>query len=251
MGVPENLGGLEHFRDMMMELRGHKTMTPEVSKELEDLRSSARTSTILRSLLGGLGAGLSSPYGGRFALGKAALGSLAGYEKGIGSEEEIGRKAFDVLRGYADAPAEEQTAAMDKILGITSKAAELQAQRDVAELKGEGALERLLYSEYGKNFRYGQGKPVDEAKLAQIQNLALDNAQKKIDAINKQRADAIPAKPPLTTQEEQTIMRDAFLRQQQFIQSGGTNIGLGANIAAGQAGGLGGGAPLIITKPRQ
>ena len=66
MGVPQGKGGLEALdpfaaRDLISELRGHKAMTPELSKELEDLKSSARTSTILQSLLGGLGAGLSSP----------------------------------------------------------------------------------------------------------------------------------------------------------------------------------------------
>ena len=218
---------MEKMRDLIMGLGGRKEMSPEMLQQLGDLKDSARTSTILQSVLGALGGGLTDPYGGRFALGRAALGALGGYQKGIGSEEEIGRKAFDVLRGYADAPAEEKAKATDELFGIQAKAAERQSAERIADLKGMDAMERLLYSEYGKNYRYGQGKPVDEAKLAQIQNLALDNAQKKIDAINKQRENAIPAKPPLSAAEEQAIMREAFTSQQQFIQSGGTNLGLG------------------------
>ena len=253
----ENLGGLaalsgmgnmEQMRDLIMGLGGHKEMSPEMLQRLGDLESSARTSTILQSVLGGLAGGLSNPYGGRFALGQAALGALGGYQKGIGSEEEIGRKAFDVLRGYADAPEEEKTKARDLLLNQLSDTAKLQAQRDIADLKGESALERLLLSERGKDYRYGQGKPLDEAKLAQMQNLALDNAQKKIDSINKQRENSIPAKLPLSAQEEQAIMREAFLTQQRYIQSGGTDTGLGGNIAATQAGGLGGGSIPIYTR---
>lgn len=149
MGVPTGAGGLEALdpfaaRDLISELRGHKAMTPELSKELEDLRSSARTSTILQSLLGGLGAGLSSPYGGRFALGKAALGSLAGYEKGISAEDELGRSAFNILKGYADAPAEEQAKAADELMLLQKAKMEEATKERVANLRntGETSLER-------------------------------------------------------------------------------------------------------------
>lgn len=234
---------MEKMRDLIIGLRGRKEMSPEIKAKLEDLESGARTSTILQSLLGGLGGGLSSPYGGRFALGKAALGALSGYQHGIGSEEEMNRNAFNILKGYADAPAEEQAKAVDMLFGQLGKAAELQAQRDIAEAKGMNAMERLLLSERGKYERYGLGRPTTDAQLAQMQNLALDNAQKEIDTINKQRENAIPAKPPLTDQEKSVIVRKAFLQQQQYVQSGGADIGLGGGTLGG--GQLGSRPPII------
>ena len=77
---------LGQVRDMISELRGHQTMDPEIAQQLADLKGDAQTNTIVQSLLGGLGAGLSSPYGGRFALGKAALGALSGFEQGSKGE---------------------------------------------------------------------------------------------------------------------------------------------------------------------
>ena len=135
---------MEKMRDLIIGLGGHREMTPEVKAKLEDLESGARTSTILQSLLGGLGAGLTNPYGGRFALGKAALGALSGYQHGIGSEEEMNRKAFDVLRGYADAPEEEKTKARDLLFGQLGKAAELQSARDIAEARGDIGMEKAM-----------------------------------------------------------------------------------------------------------
>ena len=241
-------GSLEHMRDLMMELRGHKELSPEMSQKLADLEDKARTSTIIQSILGGLAGGLSNPFGGRFALGSSAAGALGGYQKGIGSEEEISRKAFDVLRGYADAPAEEKAKAVDLLMDISKEKMKLQSAKDIAEGKGQDALFKFLLSEEGKNYRYGQGRPVNEAQLAQIQNLAEDNARKTIDAENKKRAESIPAKPLLSQEEEMNIRQREFIRQQQFIQSGGTSLGLGANINTAQSGGLGGGSPLIITR---
>lgn len=247
MGIPTGAGGLEGLRDMMMELRGRKTMTPAVSKELEDLRSSARTSTILQSLLGGLGAGLSSPYGGRFALGKAALGSLAGYEKGISSEEEIGRKAFDVLRGYEDAPAEEQATAMDKILGITSKAAELQSEERRAMLKpsfeDKFALERWKEQQKLLHPEVHGGALAPRGTLTQGDLLQADlKANQETEAWAKAQAELPPFKAP--TAEEKAAYKANLLRTAIASATGQTS-GLGANIAAGQAGGLGGRPPII------
>ena len=173
----EALGGgnLEQMRDLISGLRGHKELSPEMAQQLEDLKSSARTSTILQSVLGALGGGLTDPYGGRFALGRAALGALSGYQKGVGSEEEIGRKGFDILRGYSDAPAEEQAASTDKLLGMLEKAADRQSAERVAEskedlrrwetiLKGEQAQTRAETIAGGQQAKLAQGAKAQAEK---------------------------------------------------------------------------------------
>ena len=124
---------LGQVRDYITELRGHQTMDPEIAQQLADLKGDAQTNTIVQSLLGGLGAGLSSPYGGRFALGKAALGALSGFEQGSKGEEDLGQKAFNVLKGYKDAPALEQQKATDFMLGQLGDTAKLQSQERIAE----------------------------------------------------------------------------------------------------------------------
>lgn len=221
---------MEKMRDLIIGLGGHKEMTPEVKAKLDDLESSARTSTILQSFLGGLGGGLSSPYGGRFALGKAALGALSGYQHGIGSEEDIGRKAFDVLRGYADAPEEEKTKARDLLFGQLGKAAELQSARDIAEAKGGDALERLLLSERGKYERYGLGLgqkgEATEANIISARNSAYTQARELL-------KDKIPA----ASQSEITALAGVIYQNltKDLPSLQGTGLG-GGTLGGGQLG---------------
>lgn len=240
---------METLRNQIMELRGRKEMSPEIAAKLEDLQSGARTSTILQSLLGGLAGGLSNPYGGRFALGQAAAGALGGYQKGVGSEEEMNRQAFNILRGYADAPAEEQAKAVDLLIGIQEKAAERQSAERIADLKGTDALERLLLSEQGKYGRSALGlgnkqntqmlgayNAIQNAKEAELKDT---NNPEYYDVLGKRKPDA---------------ERKAFTKAVQQIAPMVPEIpidqlmGLGGNISAAQAGGLGGGAFRIYTR---
>ena len=232
------LGDMEKMRDLIMSLGGHKEMSPEILQKLGDLEGSARTSTILQSALGALGAGLSDPYGGRYALGRAALGALSGYQKGIGSEEEIGRKAFDVLRGYADAPEEEKTAARDKLFDIAKKSAELQSEERRSALRGVGGLsfeERMLLKQAGDP-RKGLLTQGDIAN-AKAQALKMTEDWAKTQAANP------PFKVP-TDAEKMNKTRE-FMLQILPATDERTIGGLGANIGAAQSSGLGGGTPRI------
>ncbi len=250
MGVPQTKSGLEALdpfaaRDLIAELRGRKTMTPALSKELEDLRGSARTSTILQSLLGGLGAGLSSPYGGRFALGKAALGSLAGYQKGIDAEDELGRSAFNILKGYEDAPAEEQAKAADELMLLQKAKMEEATKERVAAARAASGLsfeERAALK--------GIPSPMNPYQQQMLLNVATDNAAKEIARQDEARGKSIPKKSPLSDQEKEAIYRSEFARIGLPYQGTG---GLGG-------GGLGGGplggqttstsSPVFITRPK-
>jgi len=246
----KNLGGLntiapgmdmEKMRDLIMGLGGHKELSPELSQQLGDLKDSARTSTILQSVLGALGGGLTDPYGGRFALGRAALGALGGYQKGIGSEEEIGRKAFDVLRGYADAPAEEQTKARDLLFGQLGKSAELESEERRAALRAGSGLSLEDRIQLAK-VKAGITNPYQQTQMAEKQQLARDrasdNAMRDIENENKRRTANVL--PELTLAEKEAIIK------QHFAMQGVPYIGgLGAQQGAGQSGGLGGG-PLVL-----
>ena len=147
------LGGLEQARDLVSQLRGQQRMDPEIAKRLEDMQSGARNSTIMQSIMGALGKGLTSRPGGRIALGEAALGALAGYQHGASSEDDMQRKAFDVYKNYADMPISEQQHAADFILKAEKDKAAQQSAERIAENKGDDALMRLLYSERGKDER--------------------------------------------------------------------------------------------------
>ena len=232
------LGNMEQMRDLIMSLGGHKEMRPEILQKLGDLEGSARTSTILQSALGALGAGLSDPYGGRYALGRAALGALSGYQSGIKSEEDIGRKAFDVLRGYADAPEEEKTAARDKLFDIAKKSAELQSEERRSALRGVGGLsfeERMLLKQAGDP-RKGLLTQGDIAN-AKAQALKMTEDWAKTQAAN----------PPFTvpTDAEKMNKTREFMLQILPATDERTIGGLGANIGAAQSSGLGGGTPRI------
>ena len=242
-------GGMERMRDLLAELRGHKELSPEMSQKLADLDDKARTSTIIQSVLGGLAGGLSNPYGGRFALGSSAAGALGGYQKGIGSEEEIGRKAFDVLRGYADAPAEEQAAAMDKVLGITAKTAELQSEERRAMLKPSfedrfalerwKEMQRLLHPEVHGGALAPRGS-LTQGDLANLRAKAEEQARKDAtDALNV---------PPFKAMSDEDQKRRADQYYTKYLAAAGQGTGLGGNINTAQSGGLGGGSPLIITR---
>ena len=242
LGGLSGLGNLEQMRDLMADLRGHKTLDPETSKQLAELKSDARTSTILQSALGAIGAGLTNPYGGRYALGHAALGALSGYQKGIGSEEEIGRKAFDVLRGYADAPAEEQAKAADAVMSQLKNAAELQSEERRAAVRAGSGLsleDRKELAEYkaglGPN-AYQQTQITAAQQLAR--DRASDNAMREIEETNKSRRANV--QPELNNEEKNAIIRRHFA-----MQGVSYSDGLGSQQSAGQAAGLGGG-PLVL-----
>jgi len=242
------MGNLEQMRDLIAGLGGHKEMSPEMLQRLGDLESSARTSTILQSVLGGLAGGLSNPYGGRFALGQAALGALGGYQKGIGSEEEIGRKAFDVLRGYADAPEEEKTKARDLLLNQLGDTAKLQSARDIAEMKG-GFEDKLALETYKERNRL-LNPQVHGGALAPRGSLTQgDQANLMSKAIEQARKDAADAAntPPFKTMSDAEQNARARQYYNQYLAAG-QNTGLGGNISATQAGGLGGGSIPIYTR---
>lgn len=230
--------GMEEARDLIANLRGHRTLDPAMAAKLEDLQSSARTSTILQSLLGGLAGGLSNPYGGRYALGSAALGALGGYQKGSTGEEEIGRQAFNILRGYADAPAEEQAAAADKLLGIKEKAAERQSAQDIAEAKGYDALYKAILQGGFARERANIYAGATQGKLEQT-NMKL--AEDEYNDWLSQRAKEL-RRP---TDEEKANKRLEFYRKyniENLLSSmGGGALG-GGNMGAGTP------APIILRK---
>lgn len=233
---------MEKMRDLIASLGGHKELSPELSQRLGGLEDSARTSTIIQSVLGALGGGLTDPYGGRFAMGRAALGALSGYQKGVGSEEEIGRKAFDILRGYADAPEEEKTKARDLLLGQLGKSAELESEERRAALRGAGSLSLEDRIELAR-VKAGLGpSPYQQTQITAAQQLARDrasdNAMKEIEEANKSRRANV--QPELTEVEKNAIIQRHFAMQ--GVSYAG---GLGAQQSAGQSGGLGGGPPIL------
>lgn len=140
----QGLGNLEQMRDAVAELRGRSTMNPDIAKRLEELEGQAGMSTLFQTLLGGLAGGLSEPRGGQFALARGAQGALSGYQQGMQNEDSIRRSAFNILKGYADAPAEEQAKAADAVLAQLSKAAERQSAERVAQGRSESSMEKTL-----------------------------------------------------------------------------------------------------------
>ena len=236
-------GNLEHLRDLMVDLRGHKEMTPEMSQRLADLEDKARTSTIIQSVLGGLAGGLSNPYGGRFALGSSAAGALGGYQKGIGSEEEIGRKAFDVLRGYADAPAEEKAKGMDTIIDLAKEKMKLQSAADIAEGKGQDALYRvLLQGGFAQRRAETMAPYKDTAANVQVANLIETMTQNELkEDTNKEYYDTLGNLKPGSRE----IARQKAMRH---LASQGIEVPP-QMLQSGLGGGpLGSGSPLIITR---
>jgi len=253
-GAPESmgLGGLEQARDLVSQLRGQQRMDPEIAKRLEDMQSGARNSTIMQSIMGALGKGLTSRPGGRIALGEAALGALAGYQSGASSEDDMQRKAFDVYKQYADMPISEQQKAADFILKAEQEKAAQQSAERIADIKGDARMDieklkemyRLEHPElHGAGGAYGI---MDPAKLATMQNLAEDNAQKRIETESKKRVSN--AEPPLTDIERQKIRDQAYAEQEAYIKSRGMQGfgGFGGFTAPGQ---LGSGSPtLTVTR---
>ena len=244
-------GGLEHMRDLIAELRGHKEMAPEMSQRLADIEDKARTSTIIQSVLGGFAGGLSNPYGGRFALGSSAAGALGGYQKGIASEEEIGRKAFDVLRGYADAPAEEQAKAVDLLFGQMGETAKLQSAERIAAARGNTLEEKLAYLRQQELYRMAHpelhgGALGLRGSLTQGDILQAElKATQATEEWAKTKESTPPFKAP-TEKEKQDYKRN--LLNSAMASATGQSTGLGGNINTAQSGGLGGGSPLIITR---
>jgi len=245
LGGLSGLGNLEQMRDLMADLRGHKTLDPETSKQLAELKSDARTSTILQSALGAIGAGLTNPYGGRYALGHAALGALSGYQKGIGSEEEIGRKAFDVLRGYADAPAEEQAKAADAVMSQLKNAAELQSARDIAEAKGDIGMEKAILQGINAQRRTETMYGGQQSRLEQTnKKLAEDEFNNWYE--NKLKAQRQDYTRTPITQQEMDAQRARFYEKYGVEHLLG---GLGSSRSQVQSGGLGGQQPgIFITR---
>ena len=186
---PENqgLGGVEQAREMVdfiKGLYGEQKMSPEISKKLADLQDSARNSTILQTLLGGLAGGLSNPWGGRYALGSAALNALAGYQHGQAAESDLAKKAFEVERAYADEPDKMQQTAAKQYFDLVSEKAKLASAERTAE--DRNALRELIFrgQEQGKNTRaelmVGQrGEATEGQKLAAL-NQAREQAAKDI-----------------------------------------------------------------------
>lgn len=239
-------GNLEALRDQLMELSGHKTMSPELSQKLEDLQSSARTSTILQSLLGGLAGGLSSPYGGRFALGKSAAGALAGYQHGIGAEESLGTSAFNILKGYEDAPAEEKAAAMKAIMGQLSEAGKTQAQLDIAEGRAENAIMRdILKGGYAQR----RAETMANARPNYITQQEGNNVKQAEAEYNDWLAAEQKLSMKQIPESTLTAKRREFYRlhnvEHLLAQATGANYPQGAV----QSGGIGGGQPgIFITR---
>jgi hypothetical protein len=236
----QGLGGLDQGKEMVdyiKSLYGEKKMDPEIAKKLADLESNARTSTILQSVLGGLAGGLSNPYGGRFALGSAALQALGGYQKGIGSEEDIQRKALDIERAYADQPADLQRTAAKEYFDLMRDKAKLLSAERVAGERSESALDRLLRSEEGKLLRSqimsGQKGDVTEGQKLTAWNQAREQAAKEI------KDEYIGATPPEGELERRTQKHYLAALNSIVAATGG---GLGAGQAQQQQSGLGGGA---------
>ena len=200
-------GNLEHMRDLLAELRGHKEMSPEISQKLADLEDKARTSTILQSVLGGLAGGLSNPYGGRFALGSSAAGALGGYQKGIGSEEEIGRKAFDILRGYADAPAEEKAKAVDLLMDISKEKMRAQSAADLAEARSAAGLEKaILQGEFAQR----RAETMAPYRQAPIEETQTHNINKEISDEKEMWLKMNPIAKVVPPDVEQAILRKVY-----------------------------------------
>lgn len=236
----QGLGGLDQGKEMVdyiKSLYGEKKMDPEIAKKLEDLESNARTSTILQSVLGGLAGGLSNPYGGRFALGSAALQALGGYQKGMSSEEDLQRKAFEIQRAYADQPAELQRAAAKEYLDLTKEKAKLLSSERVAEGRAQSALDRLLYSESGKNLRAQYGLGSDPATQAQIGNIRLNALTKATEEANTNFTKVGKEIPAGWIDN-----RAKELAMYALGQNASSGQGLGAGQAQQQQSGLGGGA---------
>jgi hypothetical protein len=236
----QGLGGLDQGKEMVdyiKSLYGEKKMDPEIAKKLADLESNARTSTILQSVLGGLAGGLSNPYGGRFALGSAALQALGGYQKGIGSEEDIQRKALDIERAYADQPADLQRAAAKEYFDLAKEKAKMLSAERVAGERSESALDRLLRSEEGKLLRSqimsGQKGDVTEGQKLTAWNQAREQAAKEI------KDEYIGATPPEGELERRTQKHYLAALNSIITATGG---GLGAGQAQQQQSGLGAGA---------
>ena len=192
----QGLGNLDQGKEMVdyiKSLYGEKKMDPEIAKKLEDLQDSARTSTIFQSILGGLAGGLSNPYGGRFALGSAALNALGGYQKGSAGEDEISRKALDIERAYADQPAEMQTAAAKEYFDLMKEKAKMLSAQHIAEGR---ALSREEYAQareaerLANPFVHGAGAyagittPIQQEQMI---NMRRDDARKEIEDRNKER----------------------------------------------------------------
>lgn len=247
-GVPESmgLGGLEQARDLIKQLRGEQRMDPEIAKRLEDMQSGARNSTIMQSIMGALGKGLTSRPGGRIALGEAALGALAGYQHGASSEDDMQRKAFDVYKQYADMPISEQQKAADFILKAEQEKAAQQSAERIAENKGEDALERLLRSEAGKNIRSermaGQKGGLTEGQKLQAITQAREDAAKSI------ARDFIGKEPPPGELERR--IQNYYISALRTMNAGEVALsgGMGGGNQIG-AGGLGGGSGgLTVTR---
>lgn len=237
-------GGLEALRDQLMELSGHKTMSPELSQKLEDLQSSARTSTILQTILGGLAGGLSSPWGGRIAMGKAAAGALGGYEHGIGAEDALGANAFNILKGYEDAPAEEKAAAMKAIMGQLGKTAELQSEERRALLKPSLSLqERMLLKQTP-----GAMNPYQQTMVGvneqNLRDKAVDNAERAIKEENETRSKGLTRTAPVSDAEREAFYRRAFAA----LGLSYPGSAPGSSSSTVQSGGTGGAqAPIKLT----
>lgn len=241
-------GGLEHMRDLLAELRGHKEMSPEISQKLADLEDKSRTSTILQSVLGGLAGGLSNPYGGRFALGSSAAGALAGYQKGVGSEEEMNRSAFNILKGYADAPAEEKAKAVDLLMDVSKEKMRAQSAADLAEARGAMGLEKAILQGGFAKERANIMSGGQEAKLAQFNMKQAETEYNDwLENEMKDRRTKVPAKP-ITDQEK------AAARLKYYKKWGVEGIeGFGSPQNVQQSSGLGGGgaAPFpVFTRQR-
>ena len=146
-GVPETsgagIGGLEQYRDMVRELRGSQKMSPEIAERLKNMEESGRTSTIMQTLLGTIGSGLSSYGRGPHAWGDAAIGGLSAYQRASAQEEAANKDIFNVIKAYENAPAEEQRQAADFVLKSLEDKAKLASEERRAGAKGLSFEERV------------------------------------------------------------------------------------------------------------
>ncbi len=216
--------------DLIKGLYGEQKMSPEMAEKLAELKDQARTSTILQTLMGGLAGGLSNPWGGRFALGSAALNALAGYQHGEKAESDLARNAFEIERAYADAPGKTQQQAAKDVISLMSDKAKAQSTKDLLEARLDRKEDLARLQEafrlanpqvHGAGAYSGMLNPL---QLEQIQNMRRDDARKTIDAENKSRASEGLA--PLTPEEEAAVY---------------TRLGVSLDAPTLGAGALGGG----------
>jgi hypothetical protein len=234
-GVPEDtggIGGLEQMRDMLSELRGHKKISPDIQKRLDEMKEQARMSTIFQTALGGLAGGLSSYGRGPHAWGDAAMQSLAAYQHGAGAESALDKDIFNIQRDYADAPIEEQQKAADFLLKSEEEKAKRASEERRAAIPRGRTFEEAVYlknlqNQYALERQSMSGGYKDTSLKLELEKTILEKM--------RQEYPELPAKEARKRVEEELFTLHPELRT-----LGGSG-GLGG-------GGLGGSGGLTVTR---